>query len=116
MHWQARCIARKGGGVEFKDGFYSADGQFENTLRPKIFYNADEVPHILNEYLIVQTDLENPDNILKSNFTVHTTHLKARQDISYFIAWTTVTAEVCAKYTASRHVLRLNNTLCKPTR
>ena len=50
--------------------FYSADGQFENILKPKMFYGADEVFHIVNTYLIVQMGLENPENILKLYFTV----------------------------------------------
>ena len=53
-------MTKRRGRGELLNIFYSADVQFENTLKPKIFYRVDEVSHILNEYSIVQTGLETP--------------------------------------------------------
>ena len=70
--------------------FYSADGEFEYILKPKTFYSADEVFHILKIYFIVHTDLKTPKNILNPYFIVQTKFLKIHKNIlkPYFIVQT----------------------------
>ena len=43
----------------------SADEQFENIFKAKLFYSADEVPHILNKYFECRWALRTPIICLK---------------------------------------------------
>ena len=81
--FKVRCAGTfscKGGGGELKNIFYSADGEFENILKQKIFHSADEVFHI-KKYFVVQTDLKKPKNILNPYFIVQTKFLKIHKNI-----------------------------------
>ena len=75
-----------------------------------MFSSVYGVSHILNDFFIVQTGLENPRNALKSHFTVQTTTLKSHQSILNNAFYSSCKKIWKPQHALINHILRINAT------
>ena len=82
---EKHCCRSKGGSVDLQNIFYRIDGRFENILKPKMLYRADEFSRISKPDFIVQTGLKNLQSISKPYFIAQMEILKMYKNILTYI-------------------------------